>query len=91
MNLVRLTLGELRERVNNNDHSRGIYHPQCYAVMPLVQKKKYIHSLVAVMSGNLLTTEVQKSSLSDSFSVSVFLIHLIGLCREVYMCIHSLA
>lgn len=36
-NLVRSTLGGLRERVNNDGHSRSLYHPQCIVVVQLVQ------------------------------------------------------
>ncbi len=74
VNLVRSTLGGLREHVNNDGHSRGVYHPQCIAVMHLV-------------GGRIAC----KTSLSDSFSVSVFLIYLTGLYRLAYMCVGSLA
>lgn len=35
---MRLTLGGLRERLNNDGHSRSAYHPQCIAVMHVVQE-----------------------------------------------------
>ncbi len=69
VNLVRSTLGGLREWVNNNGHSRHVYHPQCIAAMHLVGG-----------------SNVCKILLSDSFSVSVFLICLIGLYRKAYIC-----
>ncbi len=75
VNLVSPTLGGLRERVNNDGHSRCVYHPQCIAVMHLVQEN-------TLLGGS----NVRKTSLSDSFSVSVFLIYLIGLYRSAYMC-----
>ncbi len=70
VNLVRSTLEGLRGRDNNNSHSR--------VILSCIWCKK-IHPWLG-------GSNVHKTSLSDSFSVSVFLIYLIGLYRKAYMC-----